>query len=37
VRASAIEALARQSGDTRGYDPEAPESERRSAAERWMR
>lgn len=36
VRASAIQALAGPSGDTRGYDAEAPEAERRATAERWM-
>ena len=36
VRASAIQALSRESGDARGYDPGAPEAERRAAAERWM-
>lgn len=36
VRASAIEALAREGGDTRGFDAAAPEAERRAAAARWM-
>jgi HEAT repeat protein len=36
VRASAIEALARETGDARGFDAAGPQAERRAAAARWM-